>query len=590
MQFSQMSVGKKSAIIIIAVSAVILLVSWVGMQWYLAAYETREYDATAKQMKAELENELLIKNNVAIAGAVAIAASDTVHRALKNDDFALAKAALGSVNDNFREFTDYQNIKVHIHTADIRSFIRNWSEKHGDDLSSFRFTVHEVKKSRKPVTAIEVGQVGMTLRSIVPIIDKGEYLGSIEFIQGLNSVQQELKKKELDYLFLMDKNLLSLAELAKERTMVGNHILSLNSFDKTFFEAARSLKLETLDKAPWQVAGRYFLTTMPVLDFSGKVIGMHLLARDIKSVQAHVMASKQLVYIFFAMAAVLVVVMVLIMLLVNQFMMVRPSVAAIKEIVDGSRQVNMAAAQIAEASTHLAEAASQQAGNVSEVDETVERYSHTNEQNAQNVQLANEQAHLANEIAQKGNQKLTDLLKYMVLITQDSEQIAKIIKTIDEIAFQTNLLALNAAVEAARAGEHGLGFAVVADEVKNLASKSAAAAKETETIIKEAIARIKEGDKITHETGEVFQTIIQRVEQTSQRISTTTETIHEQADGMKQIAHAMSNIDDITQQNAATSEETAATSEELSAQTESMLENVRRVAHLIGYEIDKETT
>jgi methyl-accepting chemotaxis protein len=313
---------------------------------------------------------------------------------------------------------------------------------------------------------------------------------------------------------------------------------------------------------------------------------MHLTAKDVAVVQEHIVASKQLVYIFFGLAVMLVIVMVAIMLGVNQWMMVRPSVRAIKEIVDGSNQVNMAAAQIAQAATNLAESSSQQAANVADVDETITKYTETNTKNADNVQQANDQARLANEIAQTGNDKLKDLLKYMVMITEDSEKIAKIIKTIDEIAFQTNLLALNAAVEAARAGEHGLGFAVVADEVKGLASKSAEAAKETETIIKEAIDRIQVGDKITQDTGEVFKTIIERVEKTSSLISNTTETIHEQAEGMKQISGAMSNIDDFTQQNAATSEEAAATSEELSAQTESMLENVRQVAQLIGYEIE----
>lgn len=586
MDFKNMSVGKKSAIIIVLVSSLILVFAWIGMQLYLAAYEEREYAKIVDDLRGHLEDELAIKNNVAIAGAVALSSSKSIKSALKTNDYELASKALADVTDNFRAYTDYKNIKVHVHTADVHSFIRSWNKKHGDDLSSFRHTVKEVKRIRKPVTAIEVGRAGMTLRSITPVIDGGEYLGSMEFIQGLNSVQKLLKKEAVEYLFLMDNSLLSLATLVKDSPKAGSYVLSLKSYDADFFKAVKGEKLATLLERPWMISGHYFLTAVPIKDFSGKVIGMHLLAKDLAVVREHIVDSKRLVYIFFGLAALLIFVMVAIMLLVNQFMMVRPSVQAIKEIVEGSKQVNMAASQIAEAATNLADAASQQAGNVSEVDDTVEKYSHTNENNAQNVQKANEQAHLANDIAQTGNQKLKDLLRYMVLITEDSEKIAKIIKTIDEIAFQTNLLALNAAVEAARAGEHGLGFAVVADEVKSLASKSAEAAKETETIIKEAITRIKEGDKITQDTGEVFKTIIERVEETSTRISDTTETIHEQADGMKQIAHAMANIDDITHQNAATSEEAAATSEELSAQTESMLENVRRVARLIGYEID----
>ncbi len=586
MDFHNMSVGKKSALLIVIISVSILVVSWVGMQFYLASYEEKEHAKIVQQLQEELENELAIKNNVAIAGAVSLSSSDSLKAALRRNDYDMAAKALADVTDNFRSYTNYKNIKVHIHTADVHSFIRSWNKKHGDDLRSFRNTVLAVKKTHKPVTAIEVGRAGMTLRSIVPIMDNGEYLGSMEFIQGLNSVQKNLKKHGSEYLFLMDRSLLSLATLAKESPQAGGYTVSLKSYDADFLESVKGAKLDALLDGGWMDRGNYFLTAVPIKDYGGKVIGMHLIGKDIKIVDEHIMASKQLVYIFFGLAALLVIVMVSVMLGVNQWMMVRPSVKAIKEIVDGSNQVNMAASQIAQAATDLAEAASRQAGNVSDVDVTIEKYTQTNEQNAENVQQANDEARLANEIAQTGNDKLKDLLKYMVLITEDSEQIAKIIKTIDEIAFQTNLLALNAAVEAARAGEHGLGFAVVADEVKNLASKSAEAAKETETIIKEAIDRIKVGDKITQDTGEVFKTIIERVEKTSGLISNTTSTIHEQAEGMKQISHAMSSIDDITQQNAATSEEAAATSEELSAQTESMLDNVRRVAQLIGYDIE----
>ena len=586
MSFHDMSVGKKSAILIVVVSMTILLVSWVGMQFYLASYEVAEHEKMVEQLHEQLENELAIKNNVAISGAVALASSDAIKRALRQNDYELAAKALAHVTDNFRLYTDYKNIKVHIHTADVHSFIRSWNKKHGDDLSSFRNTVLAVKSTRQPVIAVEVGRAGMTLRSIVPVIDEGDYLGSIEFIQGLNSVQKILKTHGTEYLFLMDPSLLELATLAKESPQAGGYVVSLKSIDADFLNAVKSADLSRLLAEPWMVEGDYFLSAVPIKDYDGKVIGMHVVAKDVAVVEEHILASKQLIYIFFGLAALLVVVMVIIMLVVNQWMMVRPSVRAIKEIVEGSNQVNMAAAQIAQAATNLAEASSQQASNVADVDETIEKYTEINTKNADNVQQANNQAHLADEIAQTGNEKLKDLLKYMAMITEDSEKIAKIIKTIDEIAFQTNLLALNAAVEAARAGEHGLGFAVVADEVKNLASKSAEAAKETESIIKEAIDRIKVGDKITHDTGEVFQTIIERVEKTSALIGSTTETIHDQADGMKQISHAMSSIDDFTQQNAATSEEAAATSEELSAQTESMLENVRQVAHLIGYDME----
>ena len=177
-----------------------------------------------------------------------------------------------------------------------------------------------------------------------------------------------------------------------------------------------------------------------------------------------------------------------------------------------------------------------------------------------------------------------ELMASMTEITNASEQIAKIIKTIDEIAFQTNLLALNAAVEAARAGEHGLGFAVVADEVKNLAGRSADAAKETAGIIEEAIEQIRTGNAIAKQTDQAFANILDKAKKTSDIIGEITTSIQEQSEGMAQVATAMGQIDQVTQQNAANSEEAAAAAEELSAQAESMVQSIR---HVVGYDADE---
>lgn len=261
---------------------------------------------------------------------------------------------------------------------------------------------------------------------------------------------------------------------------------------------------------------------------------------------------------------------------------------AVKSLSDGSTQVVSASEQISSASVSLAEGASSQASSVEEVSATIEEATASNNQNADNSREANILAQHSNDAAKVGNQRVVELMGAMEQITASSQKISRIIKTIDEIAFQTNLLALNAAVEAARAGEHGLGFAVVAEEVKNLAERSAGAAKEITGIIEASIDQVKAGTEVANKTKESFTEILNGIKKTSDLIGEIAISAKEQAEGMNQIATAMGSVDQITQQNASASEETAAAAEELNAQALSMLDNVSELALLAGFDMGKE--
>lgn len=267
---------------------------------------------------------------------------------------------------------------------------------------------------------------------------------------------------------------------------------------------------------------------------------------------------------------------------------VKPMTSVVQMLTEANSQVVSAAEQISSSSQSLAEGASEQAGSVEQISATIEQSTSINNQNNENSREADMLAKATNESAMTGNEKIQQLSKAMDKITESSERIAKIIKTIDEIAFQTNLLALNAAVEAARAGEHGLGFAVVADEVKNLAQRSADAAKETANIIEEAIEEIKGGNQIAKATNESFVEILDKAKKTSDLIGEISISIKEQTEGMNQISSAMGQVDQITQQNAANSEETVAAAEQLNAQAQSMMTSVHEVSKQVGYKVDGE--
>jgi methyl-accepting chemotaxis protein len=196
----------------------------------------------------------------------------------------------------------------------------------------------------------------------------------------------------------------------------------------------------------------------------------------------------------------------------------------------------------------------------------VEEISSQTDINAKNASQANDLAVNAKSYAVQGNSQMKEMLKAMDEINEASANISKVIKVIDDIAFQTNILALNAAVEAARAGQHGKGFAVVAEEVRNLAARSANAAKETTEMIEGSIKKAEGGTKIAKETAEALQKIVTEIEKVAALVNDIAVASNEQAMGISQVNQGIMQVSQVVQSNSATSEEGAAASEELSSQ------------------------
>ena len=248
----------------------------------------------------------------------------------------------------------------------------------------------------------------------------------------------------------------------------------------------------------------------------------------------------------------------------------------------GSEQVASAASQVSAASKTLAEGSSEQAASIEETSASLEEMSSMTKRNAENAQKANDLAKQTRTAADKGAADMETMNAAMQAIKVSSDDIAKIIKTIDEIAFQTNILALNAAVEAARAGDAGLGFAVVADEVRNLAQRSAQAAKETAAKIEGAISKTGQGVGISQKVAETLNEIVTKARQVDELAAEVASASREQTQGITQINTAVSQMDKVTQSNAASAEESAAAAEELNAQAIVMKESVAELMKLVG--------
>ena len=454
---------------------------------------------------------------------------------------------------------------------------RGHSEKVGDNL----LTQINVKKALagKPSVGLEEGTVvKFSLLAGCPVKINGGIVGSVTLGVDLsldNNFVDRIKKKFGVECTVFHNDMTVCTTITRGgKRATGAKMDNPEVIETVLKKGQRYYKRN-------QILGNDYNTVYwPIVYADGKIGGMFFVGKDREPINKGFER-----IILSVVAATLVVGLLMIM---ASFYLARSITNPINRVVEGltdnTEQVVSAASQVSSTSQSVAGGTSEQQAGLEETSSSVEEMASQTKQNAENANQANSLMAETSRVVDEANHSMKKLTESMKEISSASEEAAKIIKTIDEIAFQTNLLALNAAVEAARAGEAGAGFAVVADEVRNLAMRTSDAAKNTTSLIEGTVKKIKNGSDIVEKANETFGRVAVASKEAGELVSKISVACNEQSHGVEQINQAVIEMDKVVQKNAASAEESASAAEEMNAQAEQMKGYVDELVALLGKE------
>jgi methyl-accepting chemotaxis protein len=328
-----MTIGKKLNIAVILVSVISLIIGFIILTWYTIQIENDVDKQFVQKLQQETNYKLNGKKNIGITNAISIGNDGRIKKALRTNDRTWAIKTLGFIGVKMKKSTQFKNIKVHVHTKDNKSFVRIWKlKKFGDDLSSFRHSIVEVNKTLRTINTFELGKAGLSLRSVVPITDDdGTHLGSLEFMQGLNSVAKAFDKNGDGFMLLMDKRVSSVEQFKAEKIYKTNYIISQKFINQDFLTDAKKINIDSLLKNKIYKTDKFLYTFIDIKDFRDIKLGIAIVGSPLEKVNFAVNRAKQIINI-----ALFIIVGLIIFILISVIISIKKLVALpLKNFSDG---------------------------------------------------------------------------------------------------------------------------------------------------------------------------------------------------------------------------------------------------------------